>query len=345
MMPIKGKYERLLARRAPLEDRQLYNFSEAFQSQQGEATKYIIGAMAPMAQRYTQRLIEQGNRVENQLKTRLTAEYPALAFRRQGSVSNNTHIKFHSDVDVLTIIDKFETLEPPQLPAIPYTGDTSNDMLTLRNRVATELENAFPKAKVDNTGATCVSIEGGSLLCSVDAVPANWFNTVAWNTSKEERDRAIQVYNRESKQRTKNFPFLFNYRIDQHDSAWSGVARALIRLLKSIKGDHEQSGPDVEIDFSSFDICSLVYRMPIEFLNGFRWEPLKLVHGLLKWMATVLNDAQLRQTLLVVDDSRLIFNSASKEQGLRVLFDDLLEIYQQAEKECQGRSLITEAHL
>jgi hypothetical protein len=344
-MSTRTKYERLLARRAPQDERRIYNFSESFETQYGEATKYLIGAMSPVAPRYTQRLVEQGDRVENQLKTRLAELYPALEFRRQGSVSNNTHIKFRSDVDVLVIIDKFHTLEPPQQPPSPYRGNPDQDLIDLRQNCADELKNAFPAATVDNKGSTCVTIDGGSLVCAVDAVPSNWFNTVAWSQYRQEHERGVQVYNRDKRQRILNRPFLYNHRIHLHDAPRIGVPRCLMRLLKNIKADHEKSGLDDDVDFSSFDICSLVYRMPDDLVTGIHNRPLHLIYALLVWMANVLNTPSLRGSLNVVDDSRLIFDTPTKERGLRILFEDLNILYHQADQETSNRQILTESHL
>lgn len=344
-MSTRTKYERLLSRRAPQDDRQMYNFSESFETQYGDATKYLIGAMAPVAPKYTQRLVEQGDRVENQLQSRMAEKYPQLEFRRQGSVSNNTHIKFHSDVDVLVIIDKFHTLEPPQQPPVPYRGNANQDLIDLRECCAEELGKAFHAATVDNAGSTCVTIEGGSLLCSVDAVPANWYNTLAWSQTRQEHDRGVQVYNREKRERVLNRPFLYNYRLETHDTPRMGVPRCLMRLLKNIKADHENSDLDEEVNFSSFDICSLIYRMPDDFVAGIRLQPLRLIYALLVWMANVLNTLSLKETLKVVDDSRLIFDTADKEGGMALLFEDLRLLYHQASQESSNRAIITEAHL
>ncbi len=344
-MSTRTKYERLLARRAPQDERRIYNFSESFETQYGEATKYLIGAMSPVAPRYTQRLVEQGDRVENQLKTRLAEFYPALEFRRQGSVSNNTHIKFHSDVDVLVIIDKFETLEHPQQPPNPYLGNPNQDLTDLRQKCATELKNAFPAAAVDNNGSTCVTIDGGSLACAVDAVPSNWFNTVAWSQTRQEHERGVEVYNRDKGRRILNRPFLYNYRIHLHDAPRIGVPRCLMRLLKNIKADHEKSGLDDDVDFSSFDICSLVYRMPDDLVTGIHNRPLRLIYALLVWIVNVLNTPSLRGSLNVVDDSRLIFDTPTKEHGLRILFEDLKILYHQADQETSNRQILTESHL
>ena len=73
-MPTKSKYERLLARRAPQDDRIQLNFSESFEGEYGDATRYLKGAMSPVDSRYTYRLMEQGERVENQLQKRLKDE-------------------------------------------------------------------------------------------------------------------------------------------------------------------------------------------------------------------------------------------------------------------------------
>lgn len=340
------RYERLLERRAPRLDRTLYNFSESFERQAGEATRYLIGAMSPVAPAITQRLKADGDRVENQLKQKLAYEYPALQFRRQGSVSNNTHIKFYSDVDVLVIIDKFEALELPQQPAVRYNGDANQDLIDLRQGCAAKLKDAFPSGRIDNEGSTCVTLEdASSLICSVDAVPSNWFNTNTWNVSRQEHDRGIQVYNRDKKERVLNRPFLFNYRLDMHDVARIGVPRCLIRLLKNIKADHEKSDLEGDIDFSSFDICSLVYRMPDDYIRGIHQQPLALIQGLINWMGAVLNNEQLRGHLLVVDESRVIFDSNSKETGAAVLLRDLSLLHRQALLENQGRYFVTESHL
>jgi hypothetical protein len=332
-MSLASKYERLLSRRAPQLDRTSLQFSESFETESGIASKYLVGAMQAVARKYTDKLIEQGDRIEEQLKKRLALEYPRLNFRRQGSVSNDTHIRYHSDVDVLVIIDKFETLESGLTPSLPYTGDPNEELKKLRKRCATELDTAFSVASIDDSGSSCVTISGGSLVCSVDAVPANWFNTIAWTSSKNESDRGIQIYNRDTNSRPKNYPFRFNQRIDNFDAVKFGIPRRLIRLLKSIKADHEELYSNVEIDFSSFDICSLIYRMPIQSGATLLLAPLQAVSSLIAWIESILDHESLRRSLMTADDSRLIFDTSAKTQGLRILLQDLSGLLIQAQKE------------
>jgi hypothetical protein len=307
--------------------------------------------LKPIDAKYTARLEEQGERVINQLTKRLALDYPLLEFRRQGSVSNKTHIRYYSDVDVLVIIDKYVTLtlEHPQKPAFPYTGNPIDDLTKLRADCVRELTGAFPKVEIDNSGSTCVSLSGGSLICKVDVVPSNWYDTNDYASSKLEHARGIQVFNREEKERKLNRPFLFNHRIDTNDKSRMGLTRMLIRLLKTVKADSEEEGNTV--DFSSFDICSIVYRMPDDLFKGASntplsiEKPLDVVRNLLMWLGTTLYEESIKTSVKVVDDSRLIYHSPEKAKGARILFDELHDIYTGAEKEQQGKGLFTKSHL
>jgi hypothetical protein len=302
-----------------------------------------LGALAPVDSKLTRRLVEQGDRVEQQLATRLAALYPDLQFRRQGSVSNLTHIRYYSDVDLLTIIDKFFTLEPPQTPANPYKGIPVDDLIELRQRCVRELTIAFPAVTINDTGATAIVLEGGSLICPVDVVPSNWYDTNAYAEGQGVHTRGIMVLNRDDMTRAKNYPFLFNHRLDFHDNARQGVPRMLIRLLKTEKADREEE-THTELAFSSFDICSLVYRMPDSYLNVYANQPLSIILALLTWIYHVLSTTDTQNSLSVIDDSRLIFDGPEKHTALAKIYADLHQDYKEAEKEQSGRVLATEAH-
>jgi len=343
-MPIANRYQRLLARRAPSEDRLVTNFSESYERERGEYTKYLLGAMRPVDPKYTKRLAEQGDRVENQLTKQLRDDYPGLEFRRQGSVSNLTHIKYYSDVDVLTIIDKFHTVEPPNLPRNPYAGDPKDDLLTLRQDCAAAIRHAFPAVDVDDDGSTCVSLSGGSLVCDVDVVPANWYDTVQYVRGDGDFWRGIMVLNRDEMERIRNRPFLFNERIDTHDRQRLGIPRMLIRLLKSIKADYEEDTSGQSVPFSSFDICSVVYRMPDPYLTVQVTQPLHVIRNLIIWLQRLHADADLQRTLKVVDDSRLIFDEPTKAAGLAMITSDLVDKFNGALHEQGNDRMITNAH-
>jgi len=339
---IEKRYERLLKRRAPDDDRTFYRFDEAYEKVQGVYTKYILGALRPVNQKYTQKLIDQGDRIENQLKDGLKDEYPDVNFRRQGSVSNLTHIKYSSDVDVLVITDKFHSVENPQTITDPYKGNPNVDLLNLRNLCKKHLEGAFPAATVDDTGSTAVSINGGSLYCKVDVVSSNWFNSKDYVMYNQEIYRGVEVLNKNEMIRNKNFPFLFNYRIDMKDKQLNGTTRMLIRLLKTIRADSDEN--NVSIDFSSFDICSIIYRYPESLLVSNIRSPLDIIRNLIIWMESIIFDTIKQNNLQVVDDSRKIFDKHNKIDEFKKLLSELKYIYDETCKENRF-GIITEAHL
>jgi hypothetical protein len=341
-MSISNKYSRLLARRAPLEDRRFYKFAESFETESGENTKYLLGAMKPIEAKYTKRLIEQGDRVENQLINKVGTQYPGLEFRRQGSVSNSTHIKYYSDVDILVIIDKFITLQPPQRATIIYQGNPPDDLLELRKCCKRELNSAFTAATIDDSGSNAIKIKDGSLICEVDVVPCNWYDTNDYSSTSNEIFRGVMVLNKDTMIRTENYPFLFNHRIEEKDKSARGLIRMLIRLLKTVKADAEDDG--TTIDFSSFDICSIIYAMPMPAIDTLLNQPLDIIITVLNWMKAIANNQQLQGTLSVIDETRKIFDKTEKAAEFIKLYKEIDSIYLVAMRE-HNRAFISESHL
>ncbi|EMO83106.1 hypothetical protein [Leptospira santarosai] len=337
-----NRYQKLLSRRLPKEETLYKSFSESFNASRGENTDYILKAMAPVEKRFTDKLIEDGNRIESQISRRLMAEYPDLEFRRQGSVSNNTHIRFSSDVDVLVIIDKFYTVEPPLTVSNPYIGDPKEDLTILRNQCKKEMAIAFPSTEIDDSGAISISIKGGSISRKVDIVPANWYHSVAFEEQGFEYLKGVMVFNRELYQRISNFPFLFNYLIEEKDDSTNGVTRMLIRFLKSVKADEEEDGKKFYL--SSYDICSLVYRMPESFLNGLEIDrPISIIGSLVEWLNFLKQLSSVAFTIKVVDESRLIFDKKEKLDDLGPLTVAINDLYEKARAE-SGNYFVSKAH-
>lgn len=325
------RFKRAIARRAPADLFEGTMLSACVEDVPGAATRYLVTAMKPIDSVVTARLVGEGNRVEKQLRSALIASYPDLEFRRQGSVSNDTHIRFHSDVDVLVIIDKFYTLEPPQKASNPYRGKPVADLLSLRKNSVESLRQKFPAVFVSDAGSTSISMTGGSLACKVDAVPCNWYDTLEYTRTRAEIHRAIQVLNKVTEDRNRNKPFLFNFRLDARDKLKTNRLRQLIRLMKTVKADLCEDGQAVAC--TSFDICSIVYRMPDEHYNASILDPLALLENLIDWLSLILYDEELRKSLKVVDDSRSIFRGDEEVDGLRLLRQDLKERVSEARRE------------
>lgn len=314
-----NRLERLRARRIDptIENAKLLN--EAYRNlHQSDSVKYVIGAMQSIDPEYTKNTYLQGERICNQLKTKLEE---SCEYEYQGSVTNDTHIKAKSDIDILVLTDKFVTLENPQKPKFPYKGDPIQDLVDLRNNCITSLKSAFPQADVDSTGSKSIAIEGGSLTRKVDVVPSNWFDSNLYAEKQNKIYRAVQILDAKKRERLKNTPFLHNAWIEHKDKNTNGGLRKACRLMKSLKYDTEA------IDLSSYDIVSIAFNMDDSLLNFSKSEELAILSSCLSFCETLQYNNTLRQSLNVPDRHREIFTEGHATiEGLNQLTYALKEL-------------------
>lgn len=274
-------------------------FNEAYRNIfQSESVKYVVGSMQPIDPEYTKNTYKQAERVKGQLENRLT---DICEYKYQGSVTNDTHIKAKSDIDLLVIIDKFYTLQSPQTPKNPYKGDPLQDLLDLRNEAERALEAAFSQARIDKSGNKSISIEGGSLTRKVDVVPSNWYHTNKYAESGNEIYRGVQILDKSVPTRLANTPFLHNAWIDHKDKNTQGGMRKASRLMKSLKYDSE------DIDLSSYDIVSIAFNMPDESLSYPKGSELRILSSCLDFCKKLQSDSNFRQSIEVPDGHRKVF--------------------------------------
>lgn len=294
-----NRLERLSARRTDPAITSAKLLNEAYRSiGQSDSVRYVIGAMQPIDPEYTKNTYTEGERVCNQLQKRLSNK---CDYEYQGSVTNDTHIKARSDIDVLVLTKKYETLEDPQVPSNPYKGNPIQDLLDLRTESISSLESAFPEATVDSSGAKSVSIEGGSLRRKIDVVPSNWFNTNKYAETNQQMYRGVQILDAENKTRLKNTPFLHNAWIAHRDGNTNGGLRKAARLMKSLKYDAES------IDLSSYDIVSIAFNIPEADLNLPKNMELAILDSCHNFCMELQNNSYKREALEVPDGHRKIF--------------------------------------
>lgn len=321
-MEIDVRSSKILDRRVTKNDQVFGRQPEHWEAENNPHLRYMMAAMAEIDPKYTQRLIEQGDRIQNSLDK----DIMDVSYRRQGSVTNNTHIRSNSDVDLLVITKKFYSVEPPNKPLHPYNGDAKQDILHLRSQCVDSLRNRYPETMVDNTGSYSVAIEGGSLFCKVDVVPSNWCDSVRYIDYGHEFFRGIRVLDKDTLEYSINYPFLNNELLDAKDREHSGKLRRTIRLLKNIKAD-----ADEDIALSSYDICSLIYRISADtftYNDGVMNTAFQVISGLKK----VIDNAAYREGLLVIDGSRKIFDKEEKVVSLGISLSYLYRLYMQAQE-------------
>jgi hypothetical protein len=231
------RFERLRNRRIPMEKMaaKLESFSAAKTA--GEELSYLIDAMQPIDEEFTKNSFAEADRVKEQLKNNLPVQYQ-VAFDYQGSVTSDTHIRIHSDIDLLALHGGFVSWDDGVPLTSPYPGNLLSELLSMRRDSAAVLKNKFPAVKVDDKPGKAISLEGGSLARKIDVIIGNWWDTELWKQYRVKMARGIQIVDTKIPKTIRNKPFWHNYEIDQKDKKTGGL-RKIIRLLKTLKYDAE----------------------------------------------------------------------------------------------------------
>lgn len=292
-------------------------------------TRYAIGAMQAVGKKYTEVSEQTGERVASQLRDRLIKAGINAEFKLQGSVPLDVHIKRVSDVDVLAITKDFFTYDRTGAQALQGaykypTQRTSGGVLSsLRLQIESDLDDAFPAAKVDKTGAKAVKVSGGSLPRSVDVVPAHWYDTKEYQASGRQADRAVTIYNKQTGETIDNLPFLHIERVGSRCDNIGGGLRKAIRLCKNVKADSDR-----DIQLSSYDIAAIMYHANMNALLLGRYSDLAVLAETQRHLDALYQDPGAAGRLWVPDGSRIIFDAPEKRdwlRGLSIEMDQLLK--------------------
>jgi hypothetical protein len=310
--------------------------SESFgQKALPETVRYVFESMMAIDPAYTTKTYAEAERVKNQIQKNLALGVD-VDFEHQGSVPLNTHIKIHSDLDILAIITQFETLEHPQEPAVRYLGDPVADLRNLRGNIYTTLSGKFPEAEVDNTKPKAVSICKGSLLRRFDVIIGNWYNTNDYARSSDKKDRGIYIYDKGEGNRFADYPFSHMAAVDvKANRIFNDNFRRLIRFLKSLKMDAE---PMVEL--SSFMITSAIYHMADGDLSVNNNNSTRLLVNVSKHLTMLIDNPIYRRALLSPNGRELLFaaDEAGKVAQFRRLKTELDETIADLAEELDSNS-------
>jgi hypothetical protein len=300
-------------------------------------TRYALGAMQEVTPDYTRISIETAERVGRQLETGLIAAGLSIEFKLQGSVPLNVHIRGVSDVDLLSLQTGFLTyatigIRSQQGYYGPSTTLTSFGVLwNLRNEVEKILKDKFPATTVDVSGGKAVSISGGSLARPVDVVPSHWFDSAAYQASREQHDRGITILDKKIPETVDNFPFLHIKRVADRCDATLGGLRKSIRLCKNVKADAITEG--TEVSLPSFDLAATMYHANLGALRLGSVYELRILAETQRFLDQLACNHDYAKTLDVPDGSRKIFNTAAKLSGLNRLSIEMDELAKEVAKE------------
>lgn len=291
------RYDNLRNRRA--NPKRATYLSETYETlQENEEIRYLLGSMEPLDAEYTRDSLVEAERVYKHF-----ADFSTV--RLQGSIKTNTHIRYHSDIDILTITPAFESWEHSKpSTAGAYYGDPVETLKAQRKRCRDTVTAQFPAVKIEDKDRA-LRLTGGSLKRQMDVVSANWYNTASYMQSNQERDRGVQVLDVSNNSRVTNLPFLHEYRLNQKIAATNDGAGRAIRLLKNLKAD-----ADLPIAISSYDISALAWNMEDYLLPGSIGTSLQLAHNIERFLFRItLYDGATLNTLMVPNGTRKIVDS------------------------------------
>lgn len=307
----------------------------------GDLRKYIRLAMNEVDGDYTAKTIEAGKKA----KEHLQAEQVGIDYSFQGSVMTQTHIMGASDIDLLTLTNKFVSTDISRIRLIlengssnysytartrmqrysdnfsRYTGDYMQDLRDLRWSDEIILQKWY--SKCDTSKAKAVHIYNTSLRRDVDVVASVWYDSVGYVTNdKDETYRGVAIYNKETDQEeAPSYPFLAISNINSRSSLTGGRLKRMIRFLKNVRTDS-----DIDIDLSSFEINAICYSIPIVEYRDMHY--LDLVGLLWRKMYDMAQNEAIAKKLLSVDGTEYVFvKKPEKLPELKKLKDEVWNIY------------------
>jgi hypothetical protein len=313
-------------------------------------TRYALGAMQEVGPDYTRISVETAERVGAQLRTGLASAGITADFRLQGSVPLNIHIRGVSDVDLLTIDGEFFTYSTTGVlsqaggyySGIPTPKTSIGTLSTLRARAEAILRDKYPAATVDTSGGKAICISGGSLARPVDVVPSHWHDNHAYQLSRQEHDRTVTILNKKVPETIDNLPFLHIKRIRERCDSTFGSLRKAIRLCKNVKADAIEEG--TSIDFPSFDVAATMYHADMEaFKVGFFYE-LRILGEVQRFLDVLYHNEAYAKSLRVPDESRVIFDTQAKYEGMKRLSAEIDDLMKEVAKEQVPLLYIPEGH-
>ncbi|HEX7903187.1 MAG TPA: nucleotidyltransferase domain-containing protein [Chitinophagaceae bacterium] len=302
---------------------------------------FIRTAMKGVEPEYTPKSRDAGEKV----KDHLSKELKDVTFRYQGSVMTDTHLKGFSDIDLLTISEKFyqadnysikQLLEnserrakfyqssidkmQKEINASSYQGNALDDLRN--NRLDSEriLKDVYTVCDISKPKS--IKIKNLSLNREVDIVITNWYDDIASVINDKGDFRGIQVYNKETHSRgAADFPFISIKRINERSSETNGRLKKMIRFMKNSKNisDHE-------IDLSSFDINAVCYDIEVAKYKTLPFYSLvQIIYNQLK---SICNSKEHSDNVISVDGREYIFKGNEKKlQNLQTLLIEVEAVY------------------
>lgn len=302
--------------------------------------KYLLESMRSLEQAYTAKSHDAGNRVRGHLENGFNLHFN-VAYHKQGSISTDTNIRIFSDIDLLSIIDKYHYLPEGQESESPYRdSDPNKDIVEMRRQGVDILSDIYDE--VDTSGAKSIWVRNKSLNRKVDVVFAYWHNSRKFQETGDQYYRGIHLYDFHLGKRitTPDYPFAHihsvNYKGDQTDDG----SRKGIRFLKTLKVDHKtEQDRSIEVDLSSFQLTTIVHAIADNALSGFHRNELSIAKAVSSELDKMISDQEYRRLVKSPNGTEFPLQDSSLVDELVLLKIDLDVLIEDCENELRSNIL------
>lgn len=303
--------------------------------------KYMVESMRPIDQKYNSKTIEAADNVQTHLQKGFDLHFNR-AYRKQGSVKTDTNIRVHSDIDLLTIIDKY--FYPEISNGNNYTAsDPHDDIKELRKQATKILKDVYHE--VDDSHDKCISIFNKSLKRKVDIVFGFWYNTEEYEKSKgvnnNEYYRGIYLYKFPNGPRELDYPFAHLHQVNSKGDNTSDGSRRGIRLLKTLRADS-----DVEFkNLKSFQLTTIVHSIDSANLNYSPGNELNIAKVVSAEIGNILYNPNYRKTIKSPNGTEKPLAKDEIVPEIKLLKADLDTLIEDSSKEILNSQVIEKAIL
>lgn len=224
-----------------------------------ENIKYLVESMQPIDDKYNTKTVTAAVNVQKHLERGYDLHF-RRAYATQGSVMTGTNIKVHSDVDLLTVIDRY--FYPQGQPTHPYTySDPNTDIKDLRKQSVTILKRQYDI--VDDKGDKSISIVNQNLNRKVDIVPSFWYKSDKYFETNNDHYKGVYLFDFPKEIKLLDYPFATINNLNHKGNATNDGFRRGVRLLKTLRADCESELETLK----SFQLTTIVYNIDTILLN------------------------------------------------------------------------------
>lgn len=256
------------------------------------ALKYLFESMRPIDRKYNEITIDAAERVKLHLEKRYNLHF-GRDYEFQGSVMSGTNIKLYSDIDLLTIVEKY-SYRPSHLIQTPYTAsDPHQDIKLLRRQSELILEDIYDE--VDTKGSKSIKVTNKHLRREVDIVFCFWNDTENYLQSLSKSKRGVYLFDFPNDEKIEDFPFMHLEEVNLKGNLTMDGSRKAIRLLKTLKSDSTGEYKNL----SSFQITTVVHNIhSSQLMYSHTGMEVQIARAVSYELQQIISDTDYRKSLL-----------------------------------------------